>query len=301
VSSAAEILIDHKQEVPQPAATPIAPDSDLPEQVIERKPGWQLLDFKELWRYRELLFFLAWRDVKIRYKQTVLGAAWAILQPVAMMIVFTFFLGRLAALPSKDGSYSLFVLAGLVPWAFLATAVSSAGQSIVSGQSLVTKVYFPRLIIPMGAVGASLVDFGLAFGILFLMQLAFGVFPGSGFLLVPLVLLGFIVLAMGIGIFLSALTVAYRDFRFIVPFLIQLWMFATPSIYMETDAVLHPQWHAVLPFNPAFGLIASFRDAVLGSSIDYYALAVSSLVSLLVLVLGCLYFRKVERSFADII
>jgi lipopolysaccharide transport system permease protein len=277
------------------------PPAGLPVTVIERKSGWQVVDLGELWRYRELLFFLTWRDVKIRYKQTVLGAAWAILQPLATMLVFSLFFGRVAANTSSSVPYSLFVLAGLVPWLFFSNAIASAGQSVVGNQNLVTKVYFPRLMIPMGAVGAGLVDLAIAFVLLVIMMAWHGMAPGWSFALVPILTLGLVIAALGVGTLLSALTVAYRDFRHVVPFMVQLWMFATPSIYMQANTEAGSQLRYLLPLNPAYGLIASFRQAMLGGPIDTYSLAVSGAVSVLLLLGGCLYFRRVERDFADII
>ncbi|HVA45515.1 MAG TPA: ABC transporter permease [Pirellulales bacterium] len=276
-------------------------DDELPVTIIERKPGWKFVDLAELWRYRELLYFLTWRDVKVRYKQTVLGAAWAVLQPFATMVVFSLFLGRLGNMSSGDLPYPLFAFAGLLPWTFFATAISQAGSSVVGSQNLVTKVYFPRLFIPMGAVAAALVDLAVACGMLLAMMLYYGVMPGWGLLLAPLLVIGLTVAALGVGVMLSALTVAYRDFRYVVPFMVQLWMFATPTIYMQADSVISPKWHSLMPFNPAFGLILNFRQATLGGPLDLWALAVSLSVSVLLLIGGCLYFRRVERSFADII
>jgi lipopolysaccharide transport system permease protein len=269
--------------------------------VIEHRPGWQVVDLGELWRYHELLFFLTWRDVKVRYKQTILGAAWAILQPLATMLVFSLFFGRVAASASSNVPYSLFVLAGIVPWLFFSNAIASAGQSVVGSQNLVTKVYFPRLIIPMGAVGAGLVDFAIACGLLLAMMAWHGIAPGLSFVFVPLLMLGLVIAALGVGTLLSALTVAYRDFRHAVPFMVQLWMFATPSIYMQAGSDPGSRLRYLLPLNPAYGLIANFRQAMLGGEIDVYSLAVSGAVSVLLLLGGCLYFRRVERDFADII
>jgi lipopolysaccharide transport system permease protein len=254
-----------------------------------------------LWRYRELLYFLAWRDIKVRYKQTVLGALWAVLQPLATMLVFSMFFGQLAEMPSSGIPYSLFVFAGLVPWFFFANAITSASQSVIGSHALVTKVYFPRLIIPVSAVGAILVDFVIGFALLISMMLCFGVVPGRGILLVPLLALILICSALGIGILLSALTVAYRDFRYVVPFMVQLWMFATPCVYFQVDTLLNPRWQAVLPLNPAYGIISGFRSAVFGQELDIYAVAVSGGVSVVLLLVGCLYFRRVERNFADLI
>ncbi len=295
IQSAKELPAEDRLVPPANAA-----EADLPVTVIERRPGWQLIDLNELWRHRELLYFLIWRDVKVRYKQTVLGAAWAILKPFATMIAFTLFLARVVELPS-DLPYPLFAFAGLLPWTFFSTAVSSGGQSVVNSQNLITKVYFPRLIIPLADVGASLFDFGIAFGVLVVLMLYYGVVPGWQLVLVPGISLLLMLAAIGVGTLLAALTVAYRDFRHVVPFMIQLWMFTTPSIYMDANAVLGPRGQALLPLNPAHGLIVNFRAAMLGQPLDLYALAVSGTVSVVLVVLGCLYFRRVERSFADII
>lgn len=300
MSSAAEMLQDDalaEDSVRGDTKTAVEP----PLTIIERRHGWQVIDVGELWRYRELLFFLTWRDVKVRYKQTVLGAAWAILQPLATMIVFSLFFGRVAAAPSSAWPYPLFVLAGLIPWTFFANAITAAGQSVVGSQNLVTKIYFPRLTIPMGAVAAGLVDFAIALGLLVVLMPFYGVLPGWGFLVVPLLILGLVVAALGIGTLLAALTVSYRDFRYVVPFMVQIWMFATPSIYLQADTTISSHWRALLPLNPAYGLIANFRQAVLGGTPDPYSLAVSTVMSLALLLAGCLYFRRVERDFADII
>jgi lipopolysaccharide transport system permease protein len=286
----------------EPLATAADSAGQEPPVTVIRPPcGWQLIDLRELWRFRELIYFLTWRDVKVRYKQTVLGAAWAVLQPAMMMVVFTIFFSRMAGVSSGDLPYPVFVFAGLLLWTFFANAVSSASQSVVGSQNLVTKIYFPRLIIPMAPVGAGLVDLAIAFGMLVAMMLFYGAVPGVGLLLVPVIVLGLAVAALGVGALLAALTVAYRDFRYVVPFMVQIWMFATPSIYMSAEAIRNPLWHYLLPLNPAYGLITNFRTAMLGGAIDLYALAVSGAVSTVLLVVGCFYFRKVERGFADII
>jgi lipopolysaccharide transport system permease protein len=275
--------------------------ADLPVTVIERRSGWQIVDFQELWRYRELLYFLAWRDVKVRYKQTALGVAWAVLQPLTTMVVFSLFIGRMGSISDRIFQYPLFVFAALLPWTFFANALSSAGQSVVASQNLVTKIYFPRLIIPMGAVGAGLVDFAMAFIMLLVMMFCYGRFPGRQALLAPVIFSLLVVAALGMGTLLAGLTVAYRDFRYVVPFSVQLWMFATPCIYLDTELMIGPRGKLLMPFNPAYGLIYNFRQAMLGGAFDWYALTVSATVSLGLLVVGCLYFRRVERSFADII
>jgi lipopolysaccharide transport system permease protein len=298
-----ESVVETAEPAAAPAASgePVCETAELPVKVLLPRSGWHMLDFKELWRYRELLFFLTWRDVKVRYKQTFFGAAWAVLQPLANMVVLSILFSGVSSKMSGAGPYPLFLFAGLLPWTFFATAVSSAGQSIVGGQNLVTKVYFPRLIIPMGAVGAAIVDFAIAFSMLGLLMLWYQVWPGWSFLLTPLLAGGIVVLAFAVGTLLSALTVAYRDFRHIVPFLVQLWMFATPSVFLQADTALSPKWRLVLPLNPAYGWIANFRAAALGTPFDGYALCVSGAVTVLLLFAACLYFRRVERGFADII
>jgi lipopolysaccharide transport system permease protein len=302
VSIASDVL-DELGAAPEVASTPqdVRLPAALAVTVIEHRPSWHVVDVGELWRYHELLFFLTWRDVQVRYKQTILGAAWTILQPLATMLVFSLFFGRVAASATSNVPYSLFVLAGLVPWLFFSNAIASAGQSVVGSQNLVTKVYFPRLIIPMGAVGAGLVDFAIACGLLLVMTAWHGVALGWSFAMVPLLTLGLVIAALGVGTLLSALTVAYRDFRHVVPFMLQLWMFATPSIYMQANSDAGSRLRYFLPLNPAYGLIANFRQAMLGGAIDGYSLGVSSAVSVTLLTVGCLYFRRVERDFADII
>ena len=275
--------------------------ANLPLTVFERKPGWQLLDFGELWRYRELLYFLTLRDIKVRYKQTVLGAAWAILQPLATMFAFSLFFGRVAGNPLSSVPYSLFVLAGLVPWMFFSSAIAAASQSVVASQTLVTRVYFPRLIIPMGAVGAGLVDFAIAFVMLVLMMAFYGVAPHWWCMLVPCLMLGLVIAALGIGALLSALTVKYRDFRHVVPFLLQFWMFATPCIYLQREPAFGAVGRLLLAINPIYGLIANFRAALLGLPLDLPGLAVSALVGVILLIVGCQCFRQMEGAFADII
>jgi lipopolysaccharide transport system permease protein len=286
---------------PVSGTAPVNAADDLPVTVIERRSGWQLVNWRELYRYRELLYFLTWRDVKVRYKQTVLGAAWAVLQPLATMVVFSLFIGRMAGISDRIQAYPIFVFAGLLPWTFFANALNSASQSVIGNQNLVTKVYFPRLIIPMGAVGAGLVDFAIALCMLLPMMFYYGVAPGWSLVFAPVILLLLILAALGVGTLLAALTVAYRDFRYVVPFSVQLWMFATPCIYLDPKTVVGPQSEMLLPLNPVYGLVYNFRKAMLGGTIDWYSLTVSGVVSVLLLVLGCLYFRRAERSFADII
>jgi lipopolysaccharide transport system permease protein len=281
------------------SSTPI--DSPAPTTVILPPSGWQLVNTRELWQFRELVYFLAWRDVKVRYKQTVLGAAWAVLQPAMMMVVFSIFFGRMAGVPSGGMPYPLFAYAGLLPWTFFATAIAAAGNSVVQSERLITKIYFPRLAIPFAAVGAAVVDFLIAFGLLLILMVYYGVRPGVSILLTPLIF-GLITLAaLGIGTLLASLNVAYRDFRYVIPFLVQLGMFATPTVYMQPRADAQGSLHAFLALNPMTPLIAAFRAAVLGGPIPWGPLALSSTLVIGGFVLGCLYFRKIEDSFADVI
>ena len=278
------------EPTPSPVVTRIRPTQ-----------GWQWINLGELWQFRELIFFLIWRDVKVRYKQTLLGAAWAILQPLLMMVVFTIFFGRMAGVPSGDLPYPLFAYAGLLPWTFFSTAIATAGNSVVGSERLITKIYFPRLTVPFAAVGAAVVDFVIALGLLIVMMAYYRIAPGPGLLLAPVVF-GLITLAaLGIGTLLSALNVAYRDFRYVIPFMVQLWMFATPTVYMQTKATPGGWIPVLLALNPLTSLIAAFRASVLGGPIPWDQLAIASAAVVLLFVLGCLYFRRVEDGFADII
>ena len=281
--------------------TPVAPKPGVSVTEILPHQGWKIVDLPELWVHRELLLFLCWRDVKVRYKQTVLGAAWAVLQPLMTMIVFSIFFARLAKVPSGGLPYPLFAFAGLLPWTFFANAISSAGQSVVGNERLITKVYFPRLIIPFSSVGAGIVDFACACGMLGLLMIYYGVVPTASIVLAPIMVLGLVLAAAGVGAILAALNVAYRDFRYVIPFLVQLGMFATPTVYMQSDQVMSRQWSLLLSINPAFGLISNFRSAVLGGTIDFPSLLISWTIAASLFAAGSLYFRRVEQGFADII
>jgi lipopolysaccharide transport system permease protein len=277
-----------------------APDAP-PVTLIRPAGGWRLPDLGELWRYRELLFFLVWRDVKVRYKQTVLGVAWVVLQPLLMVAVFTIFFGRLAGLPSAGLPYPLFVLAGLLPWMFYSTALSATGNSVVASERLVTKTYFPRLAIPLASVGVAAVDFVVASGVLLAVMAWYGVWPGVGALL-ALPVAGLIGLAgFGFGTALAALTVRYRDFRHVIPFLVQFWMFATPTVYMQPPADGPGAVSWLMWANPMTGLIGAFRAACLGLPVPWLQLATSTAVVFAVVFVATAYFRKVEDEFADII
>ena len=316
--------------------TPVQAES--PVTIITPPRGWQLLNLRELWEFRELLAFLTWRDVMVRYKQTVLGVAWAILQPAMMMVIFTVFLGQMAGIDSGDCPYPVFVYAGLLLWTFFATAISNAGASVVGSAQMVSKIYLPRLLIPLAAVAAAVVDFFIAFLLLAGLMVYYRIAPGWAILLVPLVLALAVLAAVGVGAMLAALNVAYRDFKYTIPFLVQIWMFATPSIYMNVEAheaaaveaqataaaspaadadgaapahsgvghrpgnTMVPSWvKTVLRLNPMTDLISFFRAAVLGGPLPWARLGTSVTVILAVFVAGLMYFRRVESTFADII
>ena len=267
--------------------------------VIEPARGWRSLDLRELWAYRELLFVLTMRDIKVRYKQTVLGAAWAILQPFMTMVVFTIFFGHFANMPSDGFPYPVFVYSALVPWTFFANAITSSSNSLVGSAHLISKVYFPRLIIPLSAVGVGVVDFAVAASILLAMMLFYGVGWTFNLLMAPVLLLAMIFTALGVGTCLSALTVSYRDFRYVVPFMVQLWMFVTPVVYPASLVPTHWRW--LLYLNPMWGLIDGFRAVFLGRGFDLLGLTISMVMAVGVFIIGIAYFERVERRFADII
>ena len=273
---------------------------ELPVTRIRPSRGWVALGLRELWEYRELLWFLVWRDVKVRYKQTVLGAGWAILQPVATMVVFSLFFGRLAGMPSDGLPYPIFSFAALVPWTFFSQGLAQSANSLVASHNLITKVYFPRLAIPIATVLAGLVDFALAFLVLLVMMLAYGIVPGPEIVaLAPLLLLA-LVTALGAGLWLSALNVRFRDVRYVLPFLTQLWLFLTPIVY--PSSLLSEPWRTVYGLNPMAGVVEGFRWALLGTAEPPGPmLAASVLAALALLASGALYFRRTERTFADVI
>jgi lipopolysaccharide transport system permease protein len=268
------------------------------ETVIRPRRGWISIDWRELWESRELLFFLVWRDVTVRYKQTVLGVAWAVLQPVFSMVVFTVIFGNLAKLPSDGHPYAVFVYAGLLPWMFFSTAVTSASQSLVNQQALLTKIYLPRLFVPAAAIGGGLVDFAISFGVFICLMAIYRVVPGIGMLAVPFLLLLAALAALGVGLTLAALTVTYRDFRYVIPFMVQAWMYLSPVIY--PTSMVPAQWQWLLAVNPMVGVIEGFRSALLGVPWNVTTLAVSTVSTCVVLVYGLFYFRKTERRFADV-
>jgi lipopolysaccharide transport system permease protein len=267
--------------------------------VIQPSNRWSILSFKDIWAYRELLFFLTWRDVKVRYKQTALGAAWAILQPLFMMIIFTIFFGRLAGVASAGIPYPLFALAGLVPWTFFANAITASGNSLVGSANLITKVYFPRLIVPAAAMLAGLVDFLLAFMMLVLMMVYYRVTVTVQILFLPVLILLTALFSLGVGTWMSALNVKYRDVRFALPFLIQLWLFVSSVILPSTS--IPQKWRWLLMLNPMSGIIEGYRAALFGLPFDWPALGIESALTIVVLLYAIFAFGRVERSFADII
>jgi lipopolysaccharide transport system permease protein len=268
--------------------------------VIKPSRGWVPLRLRDLWEYRELLFFLTWRDIKVRYKQTALGALWAIIQPFFTMVVFSIFFGRLAKIPSDGIPYPLFAYAALVPWTFFANGLSQSSNSLVGSAELITKVYFPRLIIPVSSILSGLLDFVIAFAVFILMALYYGIYPTVSIILLPfLLLLGFTT-ALGVGLWLSALNVRFRDVRYIIPFLTQFWLFATPIAY--PSSLLPDPWRIVYGINPMVGVVEGFRWALLGTETAPGAMIiVSSLVAVCLLVSGVFYFKRVEKYFADVI
>ena len=271
------------------------------EPLVLIEPGrFKVLDWHALWTYRELLYFLTWRDVKIRYKQTVLGASWAILQPVVQMAIFTVLFGRFANMADKvDGPFPIFVFAALLPWTFFTNAVSSSSASLVNSTNLITKVYFPRILVPLASIGVGLLDFFLASLVLGILMIWYHLTPTPHFLLLPLFLLGTVMAAVGMGLFLSALTVTYRDFRYVVPFMMQVWMLCTPIFY---PPVIFPEkWRWILFLNPLSGHVEGFRAAIFGKPFAWGHIGLSFAISLLFFVVGAAYFSRTERRFADLI
>jgi lipopolysaccharide transport system permease protein len=275
--------------------------SPRPDPQIEIRPprGWIGLGFDELWAYRELLYFLTWRDIKVRYKQTALGASWAIIQPFCTMLVFSLFFGRLAKIPSDGVPYPIFSYAALVPWTFFATALGQSANSLVGSANLIAKVYFPRLIIPIASTLAGLLDLTIAALVLLGMLAYYQIVPGLAILLLPLFVLLALVTALGVGLWLSALNVQYRDVRYIVPFLIQFWMFATPVAY--PSSLLGEPWRTLYGLNPMAGVVEGFRWALLGTPPPGRLILLSAAVALLLLISGALYFRRMEQTFADVV
>jgi lipopolysaccharide transport system permease protein len=268
--------------------------------IIKPSKGWAALNLRDLWHYRELLYFLTWRDIKVRYKQTLIGAAWAILQPFLTMIVFTVFFGKIAKLPSEGIPYPIFSYSGLLLWTYFSSAVSNSGNSLVGSSNLIAKVYFPRLIIPLSSALAGIIDYFIALCILVLMMFFYGFFPNSSIVLLPLIILLAFISATGLGLWLSALNVKYRDVHYAIPFFIQLLLFATPVIYPAT--VLPERFRWLLSLNPISGIIDAHRACILGyKPVDWLSLSISTAMAFLIFITGLFYFRRTERFFADVI
>jgi homopolymeric O-antigen transport system permease protein len=275
------------------------PQSEKPLVSIRAGDKLAALDLKSLWAYRDLLYFLTWRDVKVRYKQTVLGVAWAVIQPLFTMIIFTIFFGRLAQLPSDGIPYPLFACAAILPWTFFSNAVTSSGGSLVGSANLITKVYFPRMIIPASAVAAGLIDLMIAFGIMIALMAYYGAGLSWSLLIAPGLIVLTALLAVAVGMWMSALNVKYRDVRYALPFAIQLAMFVTPIIYPVS--LVPSRWRWLLTLNPLAGIIEGYRSAFFGRPFDWPMLASSAAITLALLFYAAYYFKRVERAFADII
>lgn len=268
--------------------------------LIKPRPSWKLLDISELKRYRDLFYFLTLREIQVRYKQTVLGGLWAILQPLLTMIVFTLFFGRLAKIPSDGVPYPIFSFAALVPWTFFTNALTNSSSSLITNQAFISKVYFPRIAIPITTIFSWLLDFVIALIVLFIMMIFYRVAPTPLILFFPFLTLLMVFTASGVGLWLSALNVQYRDFRYVIPFVVQLWMFISPVVY--SISMLPKRFRLIYALNPMAGIIEGFRSALLGTiKYPWLLLGASTVISVLILISGLVYFRRVERLFADVI
>jgi lipopolysaccharide transport system permease protein len=274
--------------------------ADVAVTVIEPSRGWVALRLGALWRYRELLYFLVWRDVKVRYKQTVLGASWAILQPFFTMLIFSIFFGKLARMPSDGVPYPLFAYVALVPWTFFANGLTLSSNSLIANQGLLRKVYFPRLVIPLAAVASGLLDFLIAFVVLFGMLVWYGIVPGWPVVWLPALVLLALVTSLGAGLWFSALSVMYRDVQYVVPFLVQVWLYSTPIVYPAS--LVPPAWRAAYAINPMVGVVEGFRWALLGTgTAPGPMIVVSALAALAMTFGGLVFFRRMERTFSDMV
>jgi lipopolysaccharide transport system permease protein len=285
---------------PGPSGTPAEVKAPLPHLVIAPSGAWPRVDLGELWAYRGLFFFLVWRDVKVRYAQTVLGAGWAVLQPVLTMVVFTVIFGRLASMPSDGVPYPVFSLAALVPWTYFSGALSGASSSLVSNTNLITKVYFPRLVIPMAPVLAGLVDFGIAGVLLALVMAGYGISPSPvAIVVVPILIVTMMLTSAGVGCWMAALNIQYRDVKYVLPFMVQVWMYASPIVYPMS--LVPEKYRFLYGLNPMAGVIEGFRSSLLGTrSVSWSVIGLAALVGVLLFVSGALYFRRTERIFADV-
>jgi lipopolysaccharide transport system permease protein len=270
--------------------------------VVFIKPsrGWVLPQIRDVWAYRELLYFLVWRQLKVRYKQTVLGVLWAIIQPFFLMVIFSIFFGRLAKIPSEGIPYPIFAYAGLLPWSYFAKSLNACTESLVGNSSLITKVYFPRLIIPLSSVLSGLVDFLIAFSILLAMMFYYQIIPTLAALLLPFLILMAMTTALGVGLWFSALNVQYRDIRYAISFLVQFWFFATPVVYPSN--LVPERWRFLYSLNPMAGVVEGFRGALLGKGqLDWPMFTVSIAVVVFLVLTGTFYFRRMEKGFADVV
>jgi lipopolysaccharide transport system permease protein len=281
-------------------AKPTKQGSSVPRFVIQPTRGWGSLNLAELWAHKELVYFLIWRDIKVRYKQTALGASWAILQPLLTMLIFSVFFGRLAKVPSDGVPYPLFSFVALVPWMFFSNGLTLASNSLVHNANLLTKVYFPRLAIPISTVAAGVVDFVLGFVVMLGLIAWYGIMPTANVIFLPLFLLLALVTSLGVALWLAAVNVQFRDVRYTIPFLTQFWMFATPIAY--PSSLLSEPWRTLYGLNPMVGVVEGFRWALLGVDTAPGAIVIaSSIVAVVLLVSGAFYFRRMERTFADVV
>jgi lipopolysaccharide transport system permease protein len=281
-------------------AQPTTP-STLPHLIIKPSRGWVSLNLRDLWRYRELLYFMTSRDISVRYKQTIIGAAWAIIQPFLTMVVFSLFFGNLAKVPSDGLPYPIFSYAALVPWTFFANGLNNSSQSLVSNSNLLRKVYFPRLALPISSVLSSSVDFVLAFVILLLMMLGYGIVPTINVIWLPVFILLALITSLGVGLWLSAINVQFRDIKYILPFLIQIWLFITPIAY-SSSLIEDPLFRAIYGLNPMAGVVEGFRWALLGvDTAPGPIILVSTAMAIILFVSGLFYFRRMEKTFADVV
>lgn len=305
------MIVEMRKQVHAPHMTSLIEQSEniidtpikapLPHLRIEPSRGWVSLKLRELWNYRELLYFLTWRDIKVKYKQTALGALWAILQPFMTMIVFSLFFGRLAQIPSDGVPYPLFSFAALVPWTFFATGLTMSSNSLVGSSNLIKKVYFPRLTIPIATVLSGAVDFLIAFVVLLILMLFYGVLPTANVIFLPFFVLLAFVTSLGVGLWLSALNVQFRDIRYIVPFLTQFWLFITPIAY-PSSLIENPTLRAIYGINPMAGVVEGFRWALLGTdNAPGVVIIASTVAAVLLFISGMFYFRRMEKTFADVV
>jgi lipopolysaccharide transport system permease protein len=279
----------------------LSPTSSEPETIVIRpSSGWSALNLKDLWRFRELVFFLTWRDIKVVYKQTLLGVAWAIIRPLVQMVVFSLIFGSIAQLDSEGVPYTIFTYTALLPWQFFSKAMSDAGRSMVSNRNMITKIYFPRLVIPFSTQLSGLVDFAIAFVILLGLMAYYNIQPTAAMWWLPLFLLLTMITSLGVGLWLSAMNVHYRDVGYVLPFLLEVWKYITPVAY--SAQYISDNWKIVYALNPMAGVVQGFRWAILGIEADpsfYTTITISSIIAVLVLISGLFYFRRMERTFAD--